>query len=294
MALIPGAPLAEQVDTQTKAMRSFVHASRKPKLVVLLIGKNLASERYIERKMKKCSDMDVLGEIVHLEEHVSFEKVHATIASLNADTTVDGIILQMPLPEVFLHNNQHHTNCARELLDLIDPAKDVDGVTLTNVGKYVIGDDTGFIPATARAVLWVIDALQYDVAGKTCVMLGRSIIVGKPVSMLLLNRNATVITLHSQSKHIEQYTTMADVLISAVGKKGMVTADMVKQHALVIDVGISISKTGKLRGDVAPDVEKIASGLTPVPGGIGPLTVSFIVQNVLKAYCLHHESARSI
>ena len=196
------------------------------------------------------------------------------VAKLNEDDTVNGILVQLPLPKQI---------CEQTILHAISPAKDVDAFHPENVGRIMIGD-YNFLPCTPAGVIEMLDAMNIEIAGKHCVVIGRSNIVGKPMAMLLLHRNGTVTVCHSRTKDLAEQTRQADILVAAVGKAGFVTADMVKEGAVVIDVGMNRNAEGKLVGDVCYDeVAAKASAITPVPGGVGPMTRAILMRNTLTA-----------
>lgn len=287
--IINGTELSIKVDEETKVLLQSTLFARPPGLCVILVGENQDSLRYIKRKEKKCKEFGISFSLVTLPATSSCEEVKNTIYKMNLDTAVDGIIMQMPLPKEFIFKNSDKLDVTRELLDCIALTKDIDGLSRENIGSYVIGDK-GLWPATPTGIMRMFDDISYDLTGKHVVVIGRSMIVGKPIALMLLARNATVTIVHSHTKNIQEYTKRADVVISAVGKVHMVTKEMIAEGAVVIDVGMNIDEDGKLVGDVDfNEIVNNASYITPVPGGVGPLTVSYIVHNVVKAYICHNE-----
>ncbi len=257
---------------QVKEMAA-VHKKR-PALAVILVGEDPASQLYVRNKERACEDVGILSEIYTLAENISQESLEYIINSLAKRRDIDGILLQMPLPKGL---------DPVKALSCIPPEKDVDAFHPDNVG-HVMRGDYRFLPCTPAGVIELLDSCEIDVSGKECVVIGRSDIVGKPMAMMLLHRGGTVTICHSKTKDLEKHTRRADILVSAVGKAGFVTADMVKEGAIVIDVGINRDSEGKLCGDVDfAAVEPKASYITPVPGGVGPMTVAMLMKNTVKA-----------
>lgn len=245
-----------------------------PKLAVILVGDNSASKVYIKNKSKACQEVGVEFEEILLDAKTTMEELLNIIDKLNERKDINGILLQSPIPKGL--NIQ-------EAFERIDYKKDVDGFNPINVGKLMIGQDT-FISCTPYGIIKMLEAYNIPIEGKHAVVIGRSNIVGKPLSQCLLNKHATVTVCHSRTSNIAEITRTADILISAVGKINMVTENMVKDGAVVIDVGMNVNDEGKLVGDV--DFEKVkekASYITPVPGGVGPMTIAMLMNNVIKA-----------
>ena len=248
-------------------------------LAVIIAGSDPASQVYVKNKKAACEDCGIKSLSYELKEDVTEEELIGLIEKLNKDKTVDGILVQLPVPD--------HINEDR-IIEAIDPGKDVDGFSRRSVGALSIGTD-GFVSCTPAGIIELIKRSGIDIAGKECVVMGRSNIVGKPMAMLMLRENATVTVVHSKTRHIEDVCSRADILIVAIGKPRMITHDYVKDDAVVIDVGIhriDPDKNGgkKLCGDVDfEDVEPVASYITPVPGGVGPMTIAMLMKNVLKA-----------
>lgn len=245
-----------------------------PKLSVILVGNDGASQSYVRSKKKAAEKIGMISEIVHLEETATEEEVLNELNRLNNDDSVSGILVQVPLPKQVSE---------QKILEAINPDKDVDGFHPINIGKLYIDEQT-FVPCTPLGIMEILKHADIDLEGKNAVVIGRSHIVGQPVSKLLLQKNASVTILHSRSKDMASYLKDADVIVSAVGKTGLVTKDVVKEGAVIIDVGNTPDENGKLKGDVDYDaVKEIAGAITPVPGGVGPLTITMVLNNTLLA-----------
>lgn len=245
-----------------------------PKLSVILVGNDGASQSYVRSKKKAAEKIGIISEIVHLEETATEEEVLNELNRLNNDDSVSGILVQVPLPKQVSE---------QKILEAINPEKDVDGFHPINIGKLYIDEQT-FVPCTPLGIMEILKHADIDLEGKNAVVIGRSHIVGQPVSKLLLQKNASVTILHSRSKDMASYLKDADVIVSAVGKPGLVTKDVVKEGAVIIDVGNTPDENGKLKGDVDYDaVKEIAGAITPVPGGVGPLTITMVLNNTLLA-----------
>lgn len=248
-----------------------------PKLAVIMVGDNPASKVYVKNKSKACDEVGVEYEEYILEAGIKQKELLELIQKLNNNKEINGILLQSPLPSNLDINEAFRT---------IDYRKDVDGFHPMNVGKLVLGQDT-FVSCTPYGIMRLLEEYKIDLCGKHVVILGRSNIVGKPLVQCCLNNNATVTVCHSKTKEIENVTKDADVLISAIGKPRFVTADMIKDGAVVIDVGINRLDTGEIVGDIDfESVSKKASYITPVPGGVGPMTIAMLLNNVVKAAML--------
>lgn len=245
-----------------------------PKLSVILVGNDGASQSYVRSKKKAAEKIGMISEIVHLEETATEEEVLNELNRLNNDDSVSGILVQVPLPKQVSE---------QKILEAINPDKDVDGFHPINIGKLYIDEQT-FVPCTPLGIMEILKHADIDLEGKNAVVIGRSHIVGQPVSKLLLQKNASVTILHSRSKDMASYLKDADVIVSAVGKPGLVTKDVVKEGAVIIDVGNTPDENGKLKGDVDYyAVKEIAGAITPVPGGVGPLTITMVLNNTLLA-----------
>ena len=243
-------------------------------LAVVKVGNDPASAVYVRNKEKACEYVGITSRTLALPEETTEEELLKVVEELNADSAVNGILVQLPLPK--------HIDESKILL-AIDSNKDVDGFHPVNVGKMVIGEDT-FLPCTPAGIIEMIKRSDIDIEGKECVVIGRSNIVGKPMSLLMLRENATVTITHSRTKDLKEVTKKADILVAAIGKAKFVTADYVKEDAVVIDVGMDRDENGKLCGDVDfASVEPKASAITPVPGGVGPMTVTMLLVNCLRS-----------
>ncbi len=243
-------------------------------LAVIIVGNNSASRVYVNNKKKGCEEIGVNSYEYALPEQTTQEELLRLIEKLNSDTKVDGILCQLPLPS---HIDE------QAVINAINPYKDVDAFHPFNVGHIMIGDYT-FLPCTPAGVMEMLRFYNISVKGKKCVVIGRSNIVGKPMAMLLLKENGTVEICHSATANLKEECLSADILVAAVGRTGFVGADMVKDGAVVIDVGINRNAEGKLCGDVCFDeVEKKASYITPVPGGVGPMTITMLLENTVRA-----------
>ena len=246
----------------------------KSKLAVIMVGDDPASKVYVRNKSKACEDVGIEYEEYLLESKITQKELINLIKRLNEDNTVNGILLQSPIPSNLDINEAFRT---------ITPKKDVDGFNPINVGKLVLNQDT-FVSCTPFGIIKMFEEYNIDLCGKNVVILGRSNIVGKPLIHCCLNKNATVTTCHSKTKNIKEIAKNADILISAIGKANFVTADMVKESAVVIDVGINRLDNGKIIGDVDfESVKEKAEFITPVPGGVGPMTIAILMNNVIKA-----------
>lgn len=245
-----------------------------PGLAVVIVGDDPASRTYVNNKKKACERVGFYSEEYALSADTSQQTLLDLVKELNEKPEINGILVQSPLPRGLDE---------KLVIESIDPRKDVDAFHAENVGKIMIGDFQ-FLPCTPAGVIELLDSENIEISGKECVVLGRSNIVGKPMAMLLLHRNGTVTVCHSRTKNLAEVCARADILVAAVGKPGFVTADMVKEGAVVIDVGINRNAEGKLCGDVDyASVEPKASYITPVPGGVGPMTIAMLMQNTLTA-----------
>lgn len=244
------------------------------KLAVIMVGEDPASKVYVRNKSKACEDVGIEYQEFLLSENITQSDLIGLINELNQDETINGILLQSPIP-----NNLDINEAFRAII----PEKDVDGFNPVNVGKLVLNQDT-FVSCTPFGIMKMFEEYNIDLSGKSVVILGRSNIVGKPLVHCCLNKNATVTVCHSKTQNIKEFTQNADVLISAVGKAHFVTADMVKDNCIVIDVGINRLENGKITGDVDFEcVKDKAEFITPVPGGVGPMTIAMLMNNVVKA-----------
>ena len=249
-----------------------------PGLAVIIVGNDPASEIYVRNKEKACAECGFYSEKYALPAETSQEELLGLIGQLNQSPQISGILCQLPVPG---HISEE------AVINAIDPKKDVDAFHPVNVGKIMVGN-FDFVPCTPAGVMELIDEYQIDPKGKECVVVGRSNIVGKPMAMLLLHRHGTVTMCHSRTQHLDEVCRRADILVAAVGKAGFITPDMVKDGAVVIDVGINRNAEGKVCGDVDPAVMEKASYMTPVPGGAGPMTITMLMKNTLKAAKIHN------
>lgn len=275
---IDGTALAKKV--KATAAEDAKKLPRKPGLAVIIVGDDPASRVYVNAKRKDCEECGFYSEEYALLANTKQEELLALIDELNRRENIDGILVQLPLPEGFDED---------AVLRAIDPSKDVDSFHPYNVGQLTIGTPL-FLPCTPAGVMEMLREYEIDPAGKQCVVLGRSNIVGKPMALLLLQANGTVSICHSKTPNMEEIARNADILVSAVGKTGLVTADMVKPGAVVIDVAMNRNQEGKLCGDVCYDeVAEKASYITPVPGGVGPMTRAMLMKNTLTAAQKHQD-----
>jgi len=252
-----------------------------PGLAVIIVGENPASQVYVANKHRACAEIGIYSEVIHMPASIGKDALLDKIASLNENDKIHGILVQLPLPDAMKADEA-------EILNAIDPAKDVDGFHPVNVGKLTIGDEH-LVPCTPAGCMKMLEMAGIGIAGKQAVVIGRSNIVGKPMFHLLLARNATVTVCHSRTGNLAAIARQADILVAAVGKPNFVTKDMVKPGAVVIDVGIN-RLDGKLVGDVDfEQVKSVAGAITPVPGGVGLLTIAMLLSNTVKAACLIHQ-----
>lgn len=274
--IIDGKALAAKCKARIKGEVEAL--SKRPGLAVIIVGDNPASRIYVNHKKKDCEECGIYSEEYALPEQAAQKELLELIDVLNGREDIDGILCQLPLPEQFDE---------KAVLEAIDPGKDVDCFHPYNVGKLMIGEPV-FLPCTPAGVMEMLDEYGIDPKGKHCVVVGRSNIVGKPQAMLLLHRHATVTICHSRTPDLGAVTRQADILVAAVGKRELITADMVKEGAVVIDVAMNKKEDGKLCGDVAyAEVAEKASYITPVPGGCGPMTRVMLLQNTLTAARTH-------
>lgn len=261
-------------DELKKEVEELSQRGKQTGLAVVLVGDDSASKVYVRNKEKACEEVGIYSEVHRLSANTSEEELLKLINELNENDKIDGILVQLPLPK---HLDD------KVIIDNIKPEKDVDAFHPSNVGKIMIGD-YDFLPCTPAGIMELIHESGVEVDGKTCVVIGRSNIVGKPMSMLLLHENGTVTTCHSHTKNLAEVTKSADILVAAVGIPKFVKADMVKPGAVVIDVGMDRDENGKLCGDVDfNEVEPGAGAITPVPGGVGPMTIAMLMRNTVTA-----------
>lgn len=273
--IISGKEVSAKVRAEVKeACEQLKAEGVVPGLAVIIVGDDPASRVYVNNKKKACAEVGFLSEEYALPAETSQEELLELIDRLNKREDIDGILCQLPLPK---HLDE------KAVINAISPLKDVDAFHPSNVGRIMIGD-YDFLPCTPAGVMEMLHFAGIEVSGKNCVVIGRSNIVGKPMAMLLLHENGTVTICHSRTKNLKEVCAAADILVAAVGKPKFVKADMVKEGAVVLDVGINRDENGKLCGDVDFDeVEPKASYITPVPGGVGPMTIAMLMKNTLKA-----------
>lgn len=263
-----------EIDVQNGAALFEKKFHRKPKLSVIIVGSDPASQIYVKKKKEKALALGMLGETYDLPASTSPNQVRALVDRLNQDPEVDGILIQRPLPKSFVEE---------EVMYWVDPAKDVDAFHPDNVGRLLLGAPR-FSPCTPAGVMELLAHYQVSVAGKVACVIGRSSIVGKPMAALLINASATVLHCHSQTPDLASFTRQADIVVVAVGKAGFLTGDQIKPGAVIIDVGINRRSDGKVVGDVDFDsVSKTAAALSPVPGGVGPMTIAMLMRATLKS-----------
>lgn len=275
--ILDGSKLALQLQAEIKEKIQKITKSKKAvKLSVILVGDDMASKIYVAGKTRACVQAGIKFDLIKLPAKTSQKKLEDTIKELNADKDVTGILLQLPLPT--------HLNSSKAL-NCIDPEKDVDGLTDINLGRLFVGDTNGLIPCTPRGIMVLLGLNKIDLVGKNVAMIGRSNLVGKPLSLLLTQANATVTLCHTKTQNLSEITKKSDIVITAVGKRNFITADMIKKGAVVVDVGINRNEQGKVCGDVDfVKVSKKASAITPVPGGVGPMTITMLMNNLVIAY----------
>ena len=273
--IIDGKELAKKIRANLKMECDELKNKKiNPKLAVIMLGDDPASKVYVRNKSKACEDVGIEYKEYLLNTNTTQKELIKLIEELNQDKTINGILLQSPIPANLDINEAFRT---------ISPQKDVDGFNPVNVGKLVLNQDT-FVSCTSYGIMKMFEEYNIDLNGKNVVILGRSNIVGKPLMNCCLNKNATVTICHSKTQNLAEKAREADILISAIGKAQFVTADMVKENAVIIDVGINRLENGKITGDVDfENVKEKASYITPVPGGVGPMTIAMLMNNVIKA-----------
>ncbi len=276
MAVIDGKLVAKTIreELKTKISDAYELYGKKFKLSVIIAGEDPASEIYVRNKSKACEEAGIISETIKLPADVSQEKLELTVKNLVDDETVDGILVQLPLPKGL---------DAKRVLKLIPPEKDVDGFSDSNIGRLTLFSDDALYSCTPHGIMKLLEFYNVPLCGKHAVVVGRSNIVGKPMALMLLEKDCTVTICHSKTTDLAEFTKTADILVCAVGKKHLITADMVKDGAVVVDAGMN-RENGKLYGDVDYDeVSKKASLITPVPGGVGPMTITMLLYNTYVA-----------
>lgn len=283
--MIDGKALAQSIRESLKnKIQTYAQESRAPGLTVVLVGENPASQVYVRNKIKACEEIGIKSSLVKLPSETAETELLEVLQKLNDDPNVDGILVQLPLPK---HLNE------QKVIETIRADKDVDGFHVANVGSVVTGIG-GFRSCTPYGIIKMLEAVNYPLTGANALVIGRSNIVGKPMAIMLLEKNATVTIAHSRTKNLKELALQADVIVAAVGKEKVVTADMVKPGAVVIDVGMNRNALGKLCGDVdTEEVAKVAGFLTPVPGGVGPMTIAMLLVNTLEAFEKHRAKQKN-
>ncbi len=273
--LLDGNALSRHLRTDVAARAAALRRNgTTPGLAVLLVGDNPASQVYVRNKVKACHETGLHSVLEHYPASLSEAELLARIAALNTDPRIHGILVQLPLPP---HIDAH------QVIEAISPAKDVDGFHVASAGALMVGQ-AGFWPCTPYGCMKMLESISYDLRGKHAVVIGRSNIVGKPMALMLLQKDATVSICHSATPNLKAMTLQADVIIAAAGRAKLLTADMVKPGAVVIDVGMNRNADGKLCGDVDFEaVKEVASSISPVPGGVGPMTITMLLVNTLEA-----------
>ena len=278
MNILDGKKCSQEILDKIKEKVDALKNSNKrvPGLAVIIVGNNPASKIYVNSKVKACEKVGFYSKAIFLDENISQAELLENIQALNNDENIDGILVQLPLPK---HLNEN------EICNAIDTSKDVDGFKAENLGKVMLGKEDGMVPCTPQGIMYLLDSIKdINLYGMNGVVIGRSNIVGKPISSLLINRGVTTTVCNSRTKNIEDVLRNADIIIAALGKPKFLKENMVKEGAIIIDVGIN-RVDGKLCGDVDfENVSKLASFITPVPGGVGPMTIAMLLNNTLRAY----------
>lgn len=278
MNILDGKKCSQEILDKIKEKVDALKNSNKrvPGLAVIIVGNNPASKIYVNSKVKACEKVGFYSKAIFLDENISQAELLENIQALNNDENIDGILVQLPLPK---HLNED------EICNAIDTSKDVDGFKAENLGKVMLGKEDGMVPCTPQGIMYLLDSIKdINLYGMNGVVIGRSNIVGKPISSLLINRGVTTTVCNSRTKNIEDVLRNADIIIAALGKPKFLKENMVKEGAIIIDVGIN-RVDGKLCGDVDfENVSKLASFITPVPGGVGPMTIAMLLNNTLRAY----------
>lgn len=280
--LIDGKKASQDIlESLTKKVTELKEKYNKtPGLAVVMVGENPASKVYVRSKIRACEKVGVVNKEIILKEDVSEEVILKEIDKLNKDSEINGILVQLPLPK---HINE------KKVCEAIDIRKDVDGFKAENIGKVLLGDEDCMVSCTPQGIMYLIEQLNIDLYGKNAVVVGRSNIVGKPIGALLINKGATTTVCNSRTKNLKEILKTADIIIMAIGQPRFLTKDMVTEGAIIIDVGIN-RVDGKLCGDVDyENVKELASHITPVPGGVGPMTIAMLLKNTVKAFCKEEE-----
>lgn len=281
--IIDGKKISLEIKEKIKETIYINRLKRRPKLVIFYIGYNVSSEIYIKYKKKFAEDCGMVCEIIHYDENISFSIVKNKINQMNNDKYVDGIMIQLPI-EIFSKKD------VNSLLEAINPDKDVDGLTSSTLGKTWISKELFLASSTALAVMEIIKRCNLNINGKNIVIIGNTIVLGKPLAGMLSNEHATISILNSSTENISFYTLNADVIISATGKKELLKNNMIKKGVVLIDVGTNKDENNKTHGDFnVLDMLNKASIISPSPGGVGPITIAMLIKNTLKAYLKHEE-----
>ena len=277
MTIIDGKALSDKILKEIENEHSELQAKvgRKAGLAVIIVGENPASQIYVRNKIRACERVGFHSETIRLDENITEESLLLEIKKLNNDNNIDGILVQLPIPK---HINE------LKVINAISAEKDVDGFHTTNIGKMMIGDETGFLPCTPAGVIQMFEEYNIDLEGKDVLVIGQSNIVGKPMTLLLINKRATVQVCNSKTKNLPEKLQKADVVVAAAGSPKLVKDSDVKEGVVVIDIGIN-RVDGKICGDVDfEEVSQKASYITPVPGGVGPMTIAMLIKNTFKSY----------
>ena len=277
MTIIDGKALSEKILIEIEQEHSELEkkVGRKAGLAVIIVGENSASQIYVRNKIKACERVGFYSETIRLDENITEENLLSEIKKLNNNSNIDGILVQLPLPEHIDELN---------IVNAILAEKDIDGFHTTNIGKMMIGDESGFLPCTPAGVIQMFEEYNIDLKGKDVLVIGQSNIVGKPMTLLLIKKRATVQVCNSKTKNLSEKLQKADVIVAAAGSPKLIKATDVKEGVVIIDVGIN-RVDGKLCGDVDfEEVSKKASFITPVPGGVGPMTIAMLIKNTFKSY----------
>lgn len=274
MTILDGKQTALKISERIK--KEIQKCSRKPRLDIFLVGNDFGSQKYVEMKSKKAQELGIQCNVHSFDENIPEDELIGLIEELNTDKQVDGIMVQLPLPKHIQESN---------VLERISPSKDVDGLTSINLGKLFKNDSSAIAPATAKGILELLKEYEIDIEGKDAVVIGRSDIVGLPTAALLQNKNATVTVCHSHTQNLKAACKMADILVVGIGKPEYIDREYVKEGAVVIDVGTNKNEEGKLVGDVNfESVKDTVSYITPVPGGVGPMTIVCLLSNLIDEY----------
>lgn len=272
--IMDGKALSSKIKERIKQEVETIKENRKPRLAVVLVGNDPASSTYVASKVKACELVGIESVAKKMDESTTQKELVEVIKELNEDQSVDGILVQLPLPK---HLDE------QEIMFMIDPSKDVDGFHPINVGKLHLRQKT-FVPATPKGVMELIKEYNIDLTGKKVLVIGRSHLVGRPLAQLLVNANATVTIAHSRTTNLEQLCYQSEVIVAAVGVMHIIQKDWLRQGVVLIDVGIHRTKDNKLTGDIDPSCMEVASYMTPVPKGVGPMTIAMLLENTMQAY----------